>query len=102
MKRSRKADRAVRIWFRQFKDNHMLKDLTVSDYGNDTRTHKVVRALENACGEMDLSVPVWLEINIRDFKRNAKCRFYQDSFIDPVEFDFLEMQVIEEDFRYEV
>ena len=48
----------MRIWFRQFKDNHMLRDLTVSDHDQDTRTHKVVRALEKACGEMDLSVPI--------------------------------------------
>ena len=76
----------------------MLKDITISDYDSDTRTHKVVRALESACREMDLSVPVWLDINIADFKRNAKCRFSQDSFMEPVEFDYLEMQVIEEDF----
>ena len=98
MKRSRRADRAVRVWFRQFKDNRMLRDITVSDYDSDTRTRKAVRALESACSEMDLSVPIWLDINIQDFKRNAKCRFYQDSFIDPVEFDYLEMQIIEEDY----
>ena len=76
----------------------MLCDLTVDDYDRDTRTHKVVGALEKACSELDLSVPIWLEINIRDFKRNAKCRFYQDSFVDSIGFDYLEMQVIEEDF----
>ena len=87
----------MRIWLRQFKDNHMLADMTVSDYGDDTRTHKVMRALETACKDMDLSVPIWLDVNIADFKRNAKCRFYQDSFIEQVSFDYLEMQVIEED-----
>ncbi len=75
----------------------MVRDLTVSGYEEDTRTHKVVKALEEACKEMDLAVPVWLDINIEDFKRNAKCRFYQDSFIEPIEFDYLEIQVIEED-----
>lgn len=97
MKRSRKADRTVRIWFRQFKDNHMLRDITISEDDEDTRTHKTVRALERACKDMDLSVPLWLDINIRDFRRNAKCRFYQDSFMEQIEFDYLEMQVIEED-----
>lgn len=87
----------MRIWVRQFKDNHMLADMTVSDYGDDTRTHKVMRALETACKDMDLSVPIWLDVNIADFKRNAKCRFYQDSFIEQVPFDYLEMQIIEED-----
>ena len=75
----------------------MLRDITISDHDSDTRTHKVVKALEEACREMDLPVPIWLEVNIRDFKRNAKCRFYQDSFVEEVGFDYLEMQVIEED-----
>ena len=97
MKRSRKAGRKVRIWVRQFKDNRMLEDITISNTDNDTRTHKVLKALENACKEMDLPVPIWLEININDFKRNAKCRFYQDSFMESVDFDYLEMQIIEED-----
>ncbi len=88
----------MRIWFRQFKENHMLKDVTIHDYESDTRTHKVVRSLERACAEMDLPVPVWLDVNIQDFKRNAKCRFYQDSFMEAVGFDYLEMQIIEEDF----
>ena len=87
----------MRIWLRQFKDNRMIADETVSDYADDTRTHKVMRALETACKDMDLSVPIWLDVNIADFKRNAKCRFYQDSFIEQVSFDYLEMQVIEED-----
>lgn len=76
----------------------MLKDTTISDYDADTRTHKVLKALEDACKEMDISVPIWLEINITDFKRNSRCRFYQDSFIEPVDFDYLEMQVLEEDY----
>ena len=35
-----------RVWGKIFKDNRMLKDITVCDGQNDTRTHKVFRALE--------------------------------------------------------
>ena len=31
------------------------------------------------------------------FKRHSKTRFRQDSFIEHIEFDYLEIQVIEED-----
>ena len=37
------------------------------------------------------------ESNIPDFKRHSKTRFRQDSFIEHIEFDYLEIQVIEED-----
>lgn len=89
----------MRIWFREFKENHMLRDLVVEDYSDETRTHKVFNALDKACLEFDLSKPIWLDVNVNDFKRTKKARFTADSFIDSIDFDYLEMLVIEEDPR---
>ena len=87
----------MRIWAREFKENHMLRDMTVEDMSDDTRTHKVFNALDRVCHDFDLSRPVWLETNIKEFKKLAKTRFYTDSFIDEIPFDYLEFQIIEED-----
>ncbi|MBR9945451.1 hypothetical protein KE530_03065 [Clostridiaceae bacterium Marseille-Q4145] len=84
-----------RVWGKLFKDNRMLKDLTVCDDSQDTRTHKVLHALDEMCYAFDLSKPIWLDSNVREFQRHAKTRFRQDSFVDEVDFDFLEFQVIE-------
>ena len=46
--------------------------------------------------EFDLSKPIWLDSTIAEFKRHAKARFYQDNFVDSIDFDYLEIQVIEE------
>lgn len=86
-----------RLWAKEFKDNHMLCDTTVCDDGDDTRTHKVFRALEEVCYEFDLGKPIWLDATISEFRRHAKARFYQDSFIEAIPFDYLEIQIIEED-----
>ena len=86
-----------RVWGKLFKDNRMLKDLTVCDDSQDTRTHKVLHALDEMCYAFDLSKPIRLDSNVREFQRHAKTRFRQDSFVDEVDFDFLEFQVIEED-----
>ena len=86
-----------RVWGKLFKDNRMLKDLTVCDDSQDTRTHKVLHALDEMCYAFDLSKPIWLDSNVREFQRHAKTRFRKDSFVDEVDFDFLEFQVIEED-----
>ena len=88
----------LRTWIKLFHNNHMIKDTTVEDYSGESRTHKVMAALEKACLEFDLEKPIWLETNIADFKRTAKTRFNKDSFIESVEFDYLELHVIEEDF----
>ena len=86
----------MRIWFKMIKDNHLLRDLTVEDDSAETRTHKIFQALEEACYVFDLGKPIWLDANVQEFKRHAKTRFRQDSFVEQIEFDFLEMQVIEE------
>jgi hypothetical protein len=88
----------MRIWGKIWKDNHMLKNMTVTDDSADTRTHKIFRSLEEICREWDLSVPVWLDANIREFKQNKKSRFSQDNFVgEEINFDYLELQILEED-----
>ena len=86
----------MRIWFKEWKDSHMLCDLVVCEDEEDTRTHKIFHALEQACHAFDLSTPIWLDVNIKEFKRQAKTRFSSDNFVDSIDFDYLEMQVIEE------
>ena len=86
-----------RLWARTFKDNHMLQDICIQDPSADTRTHKVFHALEEVCLQFDLGKPIWLESNVSDFRRHGKTRFSQDNFIEEIEFDYLEIHVIEED-----
>lgn len=86
----------MRIWFKEWKDNHMLRDLVVCEEAEDTRTHKIFHALDEACYAFDLSRPLWLDANITEFKKHAKTRFSKDNFVDGIDFDYLEMQVIEE------
>ena len=87
-----------KMWGKLIKDNHLLKDITAfrSDY-SQSRTQMVFDCLDEICYEFDLENPIWLDSTITDFKRHSKTRFYKDSFIEQIEFDYLEIQVIEED-----
>lgn len=86
-----------RLWAKEFKDNRMLKDTVIEDSSNDTRTHKVFHAIDEVCYQFDLSKPIWLDSTVQDFKRHDKTRFTQDNFIETIDFDYLEIHVIEED-----
>ena len=86
-----------RLWAKQFKNNRLVNDMVISDGEPDTRTHKVLRALETACYEFDLEQPIWLDSTVRDFQRHAKARFNRDHFIEEIDFDYLEIEVIEDD-----
>lgn len=85
-----------RLWGKIIKDNNLIKDMTVSNDTEDTRTHKIFQALEAICYAWDLSRPIWLDSTIAEFKRHSKARFYQDNFIESIDFDYLEIQILEE------
>lgn len=87
-----------RLWAKLFKENRMIKDMVVcNEDPNLNRTRKVYKAIEEVCYEFDLAQPIWLKSTIADFQRYDKTRFTKDNFIDEIPFDYLEIQVIEED-----
>lgn len=87
-----------RLWAKLWKDTHLIRDIVIENDSTDqSRTQKVFAALDRACYEFDLSRPIWLDLNINDFKKHDKTRFSRDNFIDSIEFDYLEIHVIEED-----
>ena len=61
----------MRIWFKIYTDTHLMRDITIE--------------------------PIWLDSNVSDFKRHGKTRFTKDNFVEDIDFDFLEMHIIEED-----
>lgn len=86
-----------RLWAKIFKDNRLIKDTVIANEKEETRTHKVFEALDEVCRQFDLGKPIWLNVTINEFKRHNKTRFTQDNFMETIDFDFLEIHVIEED-----
>lgn len=86
-----------RMWAKIIKDTKIKRDtvIAISDYSL-SRTAMVFQALDDICYEFDLEKPIWLDATVQEFKRHDKARFYQDNFIEHIEFDYLEIQVIEE------
>ena len=89
----------MKIWFKLWKNSKLQNDVTIEDTSDDTRTHKVQNCLGEACRTFDLERPLWLDRTIADFKAGARARFYADSFIEDVPFDYMEIEVLEEDVR---
>ena len=87
-----------RMWGKLWKDNHLLLDTVAAngDYSM-SRTAMVFQALDEICREFDLGQPIWLDSNIREFQKHSSTKFRQDNFIEEIDFDFLELHVIEED-----
>ena len=88
-----------RLWCKLFDSgNHLINDTVIENADPSiNRTRKIFDAIKEACIEFDLSEPMWLDSNIDDFKRHSKVRFLKDNFIEDIDFEYLEIQVIEED-----
>jgi len=86
-----------RIWGRCIKDSRTVREITVSD-GDYTknRTRMVTDALTEICRAFDLAEPIWLDKNIREFQQRARTSFTADSFVEEIDFDRLELRVLEE------
>lgn len=65
---------------------HLVRDMVScnNDYSM-SRTAMVFQALDEICHEFDLSQPIWLDSNIRDFQLHDKTRFTKDSFIESID-----------------
>ena len=85
-----------RLWAKEIKDNKLVRDTVICSDTDDTRTHKIFAALDQVCYAFDLSKPIWLDNTTAEFKRHDKARFYQDNFVDSIDFDYLEIHIIEE------
>ena len=87
-----------RLWAKIFTDNRMVKDMVVCNDRKDARrTQKIFMAIEEICRAYDLSKPIWLDSTVNDFRKHDKTRFTKDNFMEPIDFDYLEIHVIEED-----
>lgn len=87
-----------RLWAKIIVSGKMVKNITIENSDSSlNRTKKIFSALDEVCYAYDLSKPLWLDKNIREFKRNSRTRFTKDNFVDEIEFDSLDIEVIEED-----
>ena len=86
-----------RLWAKIFKDNKLIKDTVICNDTADTRTHKVFDAVEKITQDFDLAKPIWLDSTIKEFKKHSKVKFTKDCFMEEIDFDYLEIHVIEED-----
>ena len=87
-----------RMWGKLTKNSKVMKDIIITDHDyTKSRTQMVLQALDEICHAFDLETPIWLDMNVQEFRRRSRTRFGQDSFIEHIGFDYLEIQVLEED-----
>ena len=72
--------------------NHQT--ITIDDPKMDPPT-KLKRALEALCSDLDIENPIWHSEHTKGIRQLGKAKFSKHHFIDAIEFDFFEIEIIE-------
>ncbi|MDD3412138.1 MAG: hypothetical protein PHY12_15140 [Eubacteriales bacterium] len=78
-----------RLWVRLMKGHKAARDLLLPCERDD-----VLGALREAMHQLDLSMPVWLPRHEADWEQFGLTRLLPEHFIDPVDFDRMEISYI--------
>jgi hypothetical protein len=92
-----KGEEMFRIWGKIRKDNKTVRDIVVTSeepgLSNEERLQECIRKI---CYKFDLQRPMWLPNNQRDYDKYQRVELIQDNFIEVIDFDFLELELIDE------
>ena len=81
-----------RLWVRLTQRHKIVQQATVPCARGDAHA-----ALLEACHELDLPEPIWLEKNEREWAEWGMTRFLPDAFFEAVPFERLEIEFIDPD-----
>lgn len=83
---------ATALWVRVIRHHRTAREAV-----EPCTRHKPEEALAEACRKLDLSRPLWLEKNQREWEAFGQTRFLPDAFMESVDFDRLEIEFIDPD-----
>ena len=81
-----------RLWIRLIRHHRIARQQTVDcPWGGQ---HE---ALREACHELDVPAPIWLNKNENEFEQFRRTAFTADSFVESVSFDRMEVEFLDDD-----
>ncbi len=83
---------ATALWVKTYVNHRIDRQATVPCGREDPRD-----ALLEACRQLDLAEPVWLDKNQREWEEFGMTRFLPDAFFEPVPFQRMEIEYIDPD-----
>lgn len=86
----------LKIWAKTVKDNKPTAQYTVEIDPEAPAEEQLSEALREICYALDLSNPIIQAKHIRDMDQYRLTRFLPESFIEPVDFDRLELNIFDD------
>lgn len=85
-----------KLWAKKINKNHLTDSIVVKNKEDITPSEKREKCLKEICQKLDISVPVWLKKHDLEFSQFKYVTFYPQDFIDEIDFDKLEVELIDD------
>jgi hypothetical protein len=87
-----------RIWGKIIKDTRFVDDHVISIRNTElSKIQKIHEAIDEFCKHFDLERPHWFDKNTKELAMFSKTSFHDDQFIETIDFDYFEIEIIEDD-----
>lgn len=85
-----------RLWGKIYKNNDIIADHVYEQTSSDSTLEEMTKkGVEFLCDYFDLQKPMWFSNNKNDYNQIGKTQFADDHFIETIDFDYLEIEIIE-------
>lgn len=86
----------IRLWGKIIKNSKIISHAEFTCNEEIVYQEQLKKCIKELCYEMDLQKPFWLPKNLEEYNRTKKTSFIQDNFVEEINFDRFEIQVLEE------
>lgn len=83
----------MRVWASLHKDNKIIARASGESDHPDV-SQALLDALEPVYKELDVAEPVWVGKHARELSRYRRTRFFPEDFVEPVSFDYMEIEFV--------
>jgi len=85
-----------KLWARKIKTNKIISSFVVKNKEEISLEEKKVKCLKEICQKLDISVPIWLKKHEFEFSQFKYVIFTSQDFIDEIDFDKLEIELLDD------
>ena len=86
-----------KLWAKKIRNNKIIAQMTIKNKENISSDDKREKCIKEICKKFDLSVPLWLSKHEMEFSQFKYVNFHADDFMDEIDFDRLEIELINDD-----
>ncbi len=89
----------LKLWGKLIKHHKILREAVLDTELTGDTAQTVRAALNDFAPALDIARPIWLPKNETDLTKFIVTRFYPDQFMESIDFDWLEIEIIGDDRR---